>query len=194
MPQVLVRTAAGSLRPVFDPSHVEHCAGSARRQAAANPRSRRCSRQSCGRFLESSTSRVGTMALSACVCEGSPARATSSTSRPSCKSQDARKPRLASTARQGGCVCRVRISVQVASRVSQLPLRGAAVNNQGQNRPSKHQKVSLTPLLVGFINGIDPTRKRRCRHFASGLQTAPLLSWLRSQLNLISSRLTPILN
>jgi hypothetical protein len=55
-------------------------------------------------------------------------------------------------------VCRVRISVQVASRVSQLPLRGAAVNNQGQNRPSKHQKVSLTPLLVGLINGIDPER------------------------------------
>jgi len=51
-------------------------------------------------------------------------------------------------------VCRVSISVQVASRVSQLPLRGAAVSNQGQNRPSKHQKVSLTPLLVGFINGI----------------------------------------
>jgi hypothetical protein len=54
---------------------------------------------------------------------------------------------------------RVSISVQVASRVSQLPLRGAAVSNQGQNRPSKHQKVSLTPLLVGFINGIDPERK-----------------------------------
>ena len=53
-------------------------------------------------------------------------------------------------------MCRVSISVQVASRVSQLPLRGAAVSNQGQNRPSKHQKVSLTPLLVGFINGIDP--------------------------------------
>jgi hypothetical protein len=52
-------------------------------------------------------------------------------------------------------VCRVSISVQVASRVSQLPLRGAAVSNQGQNRPSKHQKVSLTPLLVGFINGIN---------------------------------------
>jgi hypothetical protein len=55
-------------------------------------------------------------------------------------------------------MCRVSISVQVASRVSQLPLRGAAVSNQGQNRPSKHQKVSLTPLLVGFINGIDPIR------------------------------------
>ena len=55
-------------------------------------------------------------------------------------------------------MCRVSISVQVASRVSQLPLRGAAVSNQGQNRPSKHQKVSLTPLLVGFINGIDPNR------------------------------------
>jgi hypothetical protein len=33
------------------------------------------------------------------------------------------------------------------------------VSNQGQNRPSKHQKVSLTPLLVGFINGIGPERK-----------------------------------
>jgi hypothetical protein len=55
-------------------------------------------------------------------------------------------------------VCRVSISVQVASRVSQLPLRGAAVSNQGQNRPSKHQKVSLTPLLVGFINGIGGKR------------------------------------
>jgi hypothetical protein len=55
-------------------------------------------------------------------------------------------------------VCRVRISVQVASRVSQFPLRGAAVNNKGQNRPLKHQKMSLTPLLVGFINGIDPER------------------------------------
>src|SRR6202043_667618 len=32
---------------------------SARRQAGANPRSRRCSCQSCGRFLESITSRVG---------------------------------------------------------------------------------------------------------------------------------------
>jgi hypothetical protein len=53
------RTAAGSLEAVFDPSHVEHCAGSARRQAGANPRSRRCSCQSCGRFLESSASRVG---------------------------------------------------------------------------------------------------------------------------------------
>jgi hypothetical protein len=48
-----------SLRPVFDPSHVEHCARSARRQAGANPRSRRCSCQSCGRVLESMTSRVG---------------------------------------------------------------------------------------------------------------------------------------
>jgi hypothetical protein len=42
-------------------------------------------------------------------------------------------------------VCRVSISVQVASRVSQLPLRGAAVSNQGQNRPSKQQKVT-SPL------------------------------------------------
>ena len=50
MSQVLVRTAAGSLGPVFDPSHVEHWAGSARRQAGANPRSRRCSRHSCGRI------------------------------------------------------------------------------------------------------------------------------------------------
>jgi hypothetical protein len=40
-----------SLGPVFDPSHVEHCAGSARRQAGANPTSRRCSCQSCGRFF-----------------------------------------------------------------------------------------------------------------------------------------------
>ena len=60
-------------------------------------------------------------------------------------------------------MCRVSISVQVASRVSQLPLRGAAVSNQGQNRPSKHQKVSLTPLLVGFINGIDPKQTTQDR-------------------------------
>jgi hypothetical protein len=53
-------------------------------------------------------------------------------------------------------VCRV---IRVASRVSQLPLRGARVSNQGQNRPSKHHKVSLTPLLVGFINGIGQKRK-----------------------------------
>jgi len=33
------------------------------------------------------------------------------------------------------------------------------VNNQGQNRPSKHQKVTLTPLLVGFINGIGRKQK-----------------------------------
>jgi len=60
-------------------------------------------------------------------------------------------------------VCRVSISVQVTSRVSQLPRRGAAVSNQGQNRPSKHQKVSLTPLLVGFINGIGPLLKFMAR-------------------------------
>jgi hypothetical protein len=66
-------------------------------------------------------------------------------------------------------VCRVSISVQVASRVSQLPLRGAAVSNQGQNRPSKHQKVSLTPLLVGFINGIDRLEKWGLRpEYAAG--------------------------
>jgi hypothetical protein len=67
-------------------------------------------------------------------------------------------------------VCRVSISVQVASRVSQLPLRGAAVSNQGQNRPSKHQKVSLTPLLVGFINGIDPLRKFGSQFSMTGLK------------------------
>jgi hypothetical protein len=50
------RTAAGSLEAVFDPSHVEHCVGSGRRQAGPNPRSRRCSCQSYGRFLESMTS------------------------------------------------------------------------------------------------------------------------------------------
>jgi hypothetical protein len=43
----------------FEPSHVEHCAGWTWRQAGANPSSCRCSRQSCGRFLESMTSRVG---------------------------------------------------------------------------------------------------------------------------------------
>ncbi len=53
------RTAAGSLEADFKSSHVEHCAGSARRQAGANPRSRRCSCQSCGRVLESSASRAG---------------------------------------------------------------------------------------------------------------------------------------
>ena len=61
-------------------------------------------------------------------------------------------------------MCRVSISVQVASRVSQLPLRGAAVSNQGQNRPSKHQKVSLTPLLVGFINGIGRKQRFKLRY------------------------------
>jgi hypothetical protein len=40
-----------------------NCAGSARRQAGANPRSRRCSCQSCGRFLESATSRVGVSSI-----------------------------------------------------------------------------------------------------------------------------------
>ena len=70
-------------------------------------------------------------------------------------------------------MCRVSISVQVASRVSQLPLRGAAVSNQGQNRPSKHQKVSLTPLLVGLINGIDPAgfQPRGSRKFGSITET-----------------------
>ena len=43
-------------------------------------------------------------------------------------------------------------------------------------------------------NAIDATRKRRRRHFAASLQTVPLLSWLRSQLNLISSGLIPTLN
>ena len=52
-----------SLGPVFDPSHVEHCAGTARRQAGAKPRSRRCSCQSCGRFLESMKSRVGVSSM-----------------------------------------------------------------------------------------------------------------------------------
>ncbi len=37
--------------------------GSTRRQASANPRSRRCFRQSCGRFLESATSRVGVSSI-----------------------------------------------------------------------------------------------------------------------------------
>ena len=37
--------------------------GSAQRQAGANPRSRRCSCQSCGRFLESTTSRVGVSSM-----------------------------------------------------------------------------------------------------------------------------------
>jgi hypothetical protein len=72
-------------------------------------------------------------------------------------------------------VCRVSISVQVASRVSQLPLRGAAVSNQGQNRPSKHQKVSLTPLLVGFINGIDPLRKFGSEVSMKGVVESPVL-------------------
>jgi hypothetical protein len=53
------RTAAGSPGPVFESSHVEHCARSARRQASASPRSRRYSCQSCGRFLESIASRAG---------------------------------------------------------------------------------------------------------------------------------------
>jgi hypothetical protein len=43
-------------------------------------------------------------------------------------------------------------------------------------------------------DAIDATRKRRRRHFAASLQTVPLLSWLRSQLNLISSGLIPTLN
>jgi hypothetical protein len=52
--------------------------------------------------------------------------------------------------------------------------------------------VPMLPLMLELP--IDATRKRRRRHFAASLQTAPLLSWLRSRLNLISSGLIPILN
>jgi hypothetical protein len=45
----------------FRPVTCRALAGSARRQAGANPRSRRCSCQSCGRFLESMTSRADSL-------------------------------------------------------------------------------------------------------------------------------------
>src|ERR1700719_1171260 len=55
---------------------------------------------------------------------------------------------------------------------------------------------TLTGHIAGAVqsDAIDATRKRRRRHFAASLQTAPLLSWLRSQLNLVSSGLIPTLN
>ena len=55
---------------------------------------------------------------------------------------------------------------------------------------------TLTGHIAGAVqsDAIDATRKRRRRHFAASLQTVPLLSWLRSQLNLISSGLIPTLN
>src|ERR1700731_2567928 len=55
---------------------------------------------------------------------------------------------------------------------------------------------TLTGHIAGAVqsDAIDATRKRRRRHFAASLQTVPLLSWLRSQLNLNSSGLIPTLN